>query len=123
MVLGQANALPVIMTLSKSTGQISQFLTIEPVATQTSTPTYGTFQAVYSAEMESDGQSYIYVSFTMSGANSPAQNYDMHMLRIQTSGTLAIVWDMVYRASSSNVNIPMLLFNDMTDPNVMYFAG
>lgn len=46
------------------------------------------------------------------------------MLRIQTSGTLSIVWDMVYRVTSTTLmNIPMLLFNDMTDPNVLYFGG
>lgn len=39
-ILGKANSKPIIMNLNKNDGQILKFITIEPVATSTTTPTY-----------------------------------------------------------------------------------
>lgn len=42
-VLGYSNSKPIIMNLDKSAGSILKFITIEPVVTPTTTPTYITY--------------------------------------------------------------------------------
>lgn len=53
-VFGQANSKPIVMTLSKTDGQIKQFLTIEPVLVVTNpVPTYKIFGGIFMDETDS----------------------------------------------------------------------
>lgn len=46
-VFGQANAKPVVMTLSKTDGSIRTFFTLDLISPSTTTPTYLTYNAFY----------------------------------------------------------------------------
>lgn len=113
-VLGQANSKPIIMTLGKTDGQIKQFLTIEPVATQTSVPTYYILGGIYMEEKEPvDNNTYMYVTFGMGSA------YDIHILRILNKNlgeTLQIDWHYKFSkpsaAPAAYANAPHYLFMD-----------
>ena len=72
------------MNLNKDDGSILKFLTIEPVTTSATTPTYVVRQAVYYEEKESlDDLAYYYVSFTK-------DNY-LHFVKIGAAD-LKITW-------------------------------
>jgi hypothetical protein len=72
-------------------------------------------------EKESDGNTYIYVTFS---DTTTTATYDLHMLRIRTTGTLAIDWHMKYqRTGTTEENIPYHIFRDMTDSTTLYWAG
>lgn len=84
-VLGYSNSKPIIMNLNRNDGSIAKFVTIEPVVTPVSTPTYITYNAVYFEEMEvADSNPYFYVSFTINGA--------MQYLKINAN-SMAIIWN------------------------------
>lgn len=92
----------------------------------TTTPTYYTNQAVYLDEKEADGNAYVYVAFTLSGTDSDANpmDTDIHLLRIRSSGTLAIDWHMRYKYDGTTVvNEAHHIFRDFSDPNSLYFSG
>ncbi len=97
-ILGQANSKPIIMTLGKTDGQIKQFLTIEPVATPSTVPSYFLYGGIYMEEAEpQDGNTYMYVTFSM------GLPYDIHILRILNKNlgeTLQIDWHIRYSKPS-----------------------
>lgn len=49
---------------------------------------------------------------------------DIHLMRLKTSGTLAIDWHMIYKTPVAlNTNEAHHIFRDFTDPNTLYFGG
>lgn len=100
-ILGQANSKPIIMNLNKENGQIERFITINPVESYSTTPTYYTNAGIYEDMSDpTDGKAYFYVAFAMNS------NYDLHILRIQ-SADVKIDWHMQYvTTTTSNTNLP-----------------
>jgi hypothetical protein len=126
-VLGQANTKPVLMTLSKSKGQIQKFFTIDPQE-PTSKTSYGTYQALHHEEKSpDDNQSYYYLSFQQSIDTARA----VHVLKFAVD--FRIIWHFSRIAQGSSClicsvktpvdDIPRVMSMDNSNPREFYLMG
>jgi hypothetical protein len=104
------------MNLNKNDGSILKFLTLEPVVTPPSAPTYYTYGAIYYEEKEAiDSKGYYYVSFVTS------TNTGMHIVKIDAS-TLKSEWNIFYKDTTTK-QAPRFLFPDPADNTQLYLMG
>lgn len=84
-----------------------------------SAPTYYTYQGVYLDEKDAvDGESYIYLSFTM------GSSYDIHIMRIYNPSSPRIDWHRKYiRVGSITKNTARHIFMDSADNTQFYWLG
>ena len=102
------------MNLNKEDGSIQKFITIEPVATSTTTPTYTAYQGVYHEEKEAaDNIGYYYVSFV--------KDSYMHFLKFTVSD-LKIQWHYSYYLAT-NTYKPRFLVMDPMANDQFYIVG
>jgi hypothetical protein len=119
-VLGQANQKPIVMFLNKNDGSINKFITIEPVATTTTAPTYATGQAIYMNEGEVfDGKSYIYVSFT----RTLSGNSEMHIVRILNDNPISISWHYTSSYVAATPHFPQFIAPSISEGDQFFWMG